>query len=66
MPVFPDTFILFMDANPLGLLAAKGAQLTYGPVLRRLRRHAIRRHYDREPSWRAPGSELSTGYEPKW
>ncbi len=66
MPGFPDRFMPFMDADPLGVLAAKGARFTYGPVLRRLRRHAIRRNYDREPSWRAPGEELTSGYRPRW
>ena len=66
MPGFPDKFMPFMDANPLGLLAARGARLTYGPLLRRLRRHAIRSNFDREPSWRAPGGELTSGYQPRW
>jgi len=43
MPGFPDKFMPFMEPNPLGLLAARGAQFTYGPVLRRLRHRAIRR-----------------------
>ena len=49
-----------------GFCTAKGARLTYGPVLRRLRKRAIRRQYDREPDWRAPGKELTSGYEPRW
>jgi hypothetical protein len=55
-----------MEANPLGLLGARATRFTHGPVLRSLRRHAIRRHYDREPEWRAPGSKLTSGYEPRW
>jgi hydrogenase small subunit len=43
MPGFPDKFMPFMEPNRLGLLAARGAQFTYGPVLRRLRHRAIRR-----------------------
>ena len=43
MPGFPDKFMPFMDPNRLGLLAARGAQFTYGPVVRRLRGRAIRR-----------------------
>jgi hydrogenase small subunit len=66
MPGFPDKFMPFMDANPLGLLGARGARFTYGPVLRRLRAHAIRRRYDLEPSWRGPGDKLTSGYEPRW
>ena len=44
MPGFPDKFMPFMEPNRLGLLAARGAQFTYGPVLRRLRDRAIQRH----------------------
>ena len=66
MPGFPDKFMPFMEANRLGTLAAVGARFTYGPVLRRLRHTAIRRHYDVEPDWRAPGEKLSTGYDPGW
>jgi hydrogenase small subunit len=43
MPGFPDKFMPFMEPNPLGLLAARGVGLTYGPVLRRLRRRTMRR-----------------------
>jgi hydrogenase small subunit len=66
MPGFPDKFMPFMEPSPLGLLAARGARYTYGPVLRRLRERAIRRHYDIEPDWRTPGAELKTGYRPRW
>ena len=66
MPGFPDKFMPFMEPNPLGLLAATGARFTYGPALRALRRRAIRRRYDREPEWRAPSRELTTGYERPW
>ena len=66
MPGFPDKFMPFMEANRLGTLAAVGARFTYGPVLRRLRHNAIRRRYDVEPAWRAPGDKLSTGYNPGW
>jgi hydrogenase small subunit len=66
MPGFPDKFMPFMEASPLGTLAARGARFTYGPVLRGLRRRAIRRHFDAEPEWRQAGEQLSTGYEPRW
>jgi hydrogenase small subunit len=65
MPGFPDKFMPFMDADPLGLLHAKAARFTYGPVVRRLREQAVRRHYDREPKWRASG-EIKSGYLPRW
>ncbi len=66
MPGFPDKFMPFMSPNPLGLLSARAARLTYGPVLRQLRRRAIKRLYDVEPDWRGPGATLSSGYEPRW
>jgi hydrogenase small subunit len=66
MPGFPDKFTPFMEASPLGTLAARGARFTYGPVLRRLRARALRRHFDVEPEWRRAGAELTSGYEPRW
>jgi hydrogenase small subunit len=66
MPGFPDRFMPFMQASPLGEVAAAGRRFTYGPVLRRLRRSAIRRHFDHEPEWRRPGDTLASGYEPRW
>jgi hydrogenase small subunit len=66
MPGFPDRFMPFMEASRLGLFAAKGARFTYGPVMRRLREHAVRRHFDIEPGWRRPGGTLTTGYRPRW
>jgi hydrogenase small subunit len=65
MPGFPDKFMPFMQASPLGMLAATAQASTFGPVLRGLRRRAIRRS-DREPAWRAVSSTLTTGYEPRW
>jgi hydrogenase small subunit len=66
MPGFPDRFMPFMDASPLGALAAQGARFTYGPVLRGLRARAVRRRFDVEPEWRRRGERLTTGYEPRW
>src|SRR5262249_26523361 len=66
MPGFPDKFMPFMDANPLGALHARAVRFTYGPLVRRLRHSAIKHHYDREPSWRAPSGELASGYKPRW
>jgi hydrogenase small subunit len=66
MPGFPDKFMPFMAANPLGMLAATGARFSYGPVLARLRKRAIRHHFDVEPKWRKAGEELTTGYRPRW
>jgi hydrogenase small subunit len=66
MPGFPDKFMPFMEASPLGTLAARGARFTYGPVLKRIRATAMRRHFDHEPSWRQPSDELTSGYQPGW
>ena len=63
MPGFPDKFMPMMEPNKLGVLAARGARFTYGPVMRNLRKRAIRHHFDVEPSWRRPVQDLSTGYE---
>jgi hydrogenase small subunit len=66
MPGFPDKFIPFMEPNPAGQAKARTAQFTYGPILARLRRRAVTRDFDLEPSWRRPGEELQTGYERRW
>jgi hydrogenase small subunit len=66
MPGFPDKFMPFMEPSNLGRLAAAGARFTYGPVLRGLRRRAIRRHFDVEPPWRQRRDELTSGYDPRW
>jgi hydrogenase small subunit len=64
MPGFPDRFMPFMEADPLGKAAARGLQFTYGPIVARLRRRAMRREFDVEPEWRKPGHELLSGYQP--
>jgi hydrogenase small subunit len=66
MPGFPDKFMPFMEPSSLGMLAARGARFTYGPVLNRLRQRAIRRRFDVEPEWRRPGDQLRSGYRPRW
>ncbi|MFZ0041109.1 MAG: hydrogenase expression protein HypE [Solirubrobacteraceae bacterium] len=66
MPGFPDRFMPFMEPSPLGVAKARARQFTYGPVLRRLRRRAIRRDFDVEPAWRGRGEELKTGYVARW
>ena len=66
MPGFPDKFMPFMEPSPLGALAARGIRYSYGPVLRRLRHHAIRHRYDIEPAWRGPSDTLASGYTPRW
>jgi hydrogenase small subunit len=66
MPGFPDKFMPFMEASPFGVLASRGARFTYGPLLRGLRAHAIRKRFDVEPDWRRPGRKLTSGYQPRW
>jgi hydrogenase small subunit len=64
MPGFPDKFMPFMDEPPGGKVstAFSGA---YGPVIRRLR--GITNHtLNQETKWRHTGSELTTGYKPRW
>jgi hydrogenase small subunit len=66
MPGFPDRFMPFMEPSRMGLLAARGARFTYGPVMKHLRQRAIRRQFDLEPGWRQPGERLASGYTPRW
>jgi hydrogenase small subunit len=63
---FPDRFMPFEEPARLGVLAARGARFTYGPVLRRLRERKMRLTYEREPAWRRPSADLQTGYERRW
>jgi hydrogenase small subunit len=66
MPGFPDRFTPFMDPTGPGKAQAIVRQFTYGPVLGKMRRRAIRRQYEHEPEWRGPGEELRSGYERRW
>ena len=66
MPGFPDKFMPFMEPSRTGLLAVAGARFTYGPLMRGLRKRAMRGHFDLEPEWRRRGEQLSTGYERRW
>ena len=64
MPGFPDKFMPFMDAPP-GSMISGVASKSYGGVIRRLRK-ITERKLDKEPSWRAKGRELTTGYQKVW
>lgn len=66
MPGFPDRFMPFMEPNAMGMLAARGARFSYGPVLRLLRKRAMRSQFDVEPEWRQRSETLRTGYQPSW
>ena len=63
MPGFPDKFMPFMDEPPGARLSA-GVVGIYGRAVSALR--SITNHtVNKEPRWRHPGSELTTGYHPR-
>jgi hydrogenase small subunit len=62
MPGFPDKFMPFMDEPPGGSLSSAMSKV-YGTIIRNLRR-ITNETSNKEPKWRHPGSELTTGYEP--
>jgi hydrogenase small subunit len=65
MPGFPDKFMPFMDEPPGSKVSTGITASVYGPMIRRLR--SITSHtLDQEPRWRHPGSQLATGYQPRW
>jgi hydrogenase small subunit len=64
MPGFPDKFMPFMDEPPGSRVSAAASGL-YGGLIRGLR-GVTARTLDKEPKWRHPGKELSTGYRRNW
>jgi hydrogenase small subunit len=66
MPGFPDKFMPFMDEDPKAKLSSTAAKFTYGPLLRYFREQSIKRVGDKEPEWRHPGNEITSGYKPHW
>ncbi len=66
MPGFPDKYMPFMDADPMGGVSSTVARFTYGPLLRWGRNMNIKRKYDKEPEWRHNRPELTTGYAKRW
>ena len=60
MPGFPDKFMPFMDEPP-GARISTSAVLMYGRTVRALR-NFTKTSLEREPAWRAPGSQITTGY----
>jgi hydrogenase small subunit len=64
MPGFPDKFMPFMDAPPGSALSTKVVGL-WGGVLRGLR-GITNMTVNKEPKWRHPRPELTTGYNPKY
>ncbi len=61
MPGFPDKFMPFMEEPP-GAKMSTAAVLMYGRAVRALR-NFTQASLDKEPVWRAPGSELTSGYQ---
>jgi hydrogenase small subunit len=60
MPGFPDKFMPFLDEPP-GAKMSSSAVIMYGRTVRALRQFT-QASLNREPSWRHPRSELTTGY----
>jgi hydrogenase small subunit len=66
MPGFPDKYLPLFDNGRKGKVIAAASRFAYGPLLKQLRNQSIKRRYDVEPAWRRPGSELTSGYQPRW
>ncbi len=62
MPGFPDKFMPFMDEPPGAKVSGMGIG-TYGKVIRTLRAFT-NETVNKEPKWRHPRAELTTGYRP--
>jgi hydrogenase small subunit len=63
MPGFPDKFMPFMDEPP-GARVSAALSRVYGGAVRSLR--SITNHtVNKEPRWRHPGKNLTTGYRPR-
>lgn len=60
MPGFPDKFMPFMDEPP-GARASTSTVASYGKMIRSLR-EITNSTVNKEPKWRHPGAELTTGY----
>jgi hydrogenase small subunit len=62
MPGFPDKFMPFMDEPPGAKLSTKTIAM-YGHMIRTLR-GLTNSTVNKEPKWRHPGPQLTTGYRP--
>jgi len=62
MPGFPDKFMPFLDEPP-GAKLSTTAVVLYGRTIRALRQFT-QSSLNREPDWRHPRPELTTGYTP--
>jgi hydrogenase small subunit len=63
MPGFPDKFMPFMDEPP-GARVSTSAVGAYGRAIRALR-SITQATANKEPKWRHPRAELTTGYHPR-
>jgi hydrogenase small subunit len=63
MPGFPDRFMPFMD-EPSGAKMSGTLVSPYGRLIRTLRGFT-NTTVNKEPHWRHPGAELTTGYRPR-
>jgi hydrogenase small subunit len=66
MPSFPDRYMPFMEPDRWGNSAANFQRFTYGPIFRHFRKRNLEKLYDREPDWRHPRPELTSGYKEDW
>jgi hydrogenase small subunit len=62
MPGFPDKFMPFMDEPP-GAKLSSSIIGTYGRFIRTMRSFT-NTTVNKEPKWRHPGRQLTTGYRP--
>jgi hydrogenase small subunit len=63
MPGFPDKFMPFMDEPP-GARVSSNMSGAYGRVMRGLR-SITKNTLNKEPKWRHPRPQLTTGYRPR-
>jgi hydrogenase small subunit len=62
MPGFPDKFMPFMDEPPGASVSTKAISI-YGRTIRSLR-SITNKTVNKEPKWRHPKPQLTTGYHP--
>ena len=63
MPGFPDKFMPFMNPPPGAMVSSAVSGVT-GGIIKALR-EITQRSANKEPDWRHPRGELTTGYQPK-
>jgi hydrogenase small subunit len=63
MPGFPDKFMPFMDEPPGAKVSSNVLQI-YGRAVTALRGFT-NATVNKEPKWRHPRAELTTGYQPR-